>query len=491
MSTSGFRRGPVCGVDNCTSRLWRTINGRMVCQFGHVNEYALEFNDEEENMESLASGRMTRRLNNVVGLSQTTARHRIAQKMMDNANTGFLYGSELNVLMLRSMQIILSKQARAVIDIYGLDSDLYISFVKLYWSRLLAESYKDQTSAGFKFAINIAVLLEICYIALCKVTTPVYLTDFLNAVNLELIPCNKAIDCLPASIFRRIPPTSHTKFKFNLNFRASFFKYRYVNRFVKHRSELSQIKLNYQPLLVRLVLNMYLPLELIQLVSEIISRASVSMKFDQEELHPELKLIGILIVAVRIFFQHSPNMYGKWLFLYTEHRNDPERFNTLVNPVAVQAEIQFHSKPKDIFRWDRYKIGQVADLYQKYYLPVSSNENIPTFAKGSGGQKMLVRGLNSIFSLDQETETQADEKLALSKYKEHFSRIYTQLYESDNTHDYKVSKCTLDSLELVDVLVDHFRDNTGLLYRDFEPIVGYGEQIVAIWDKQGIPDREA
>lgn len=492
MSTSGYRRGPVCGVDNCPSRLWRTINGQMVCQYGHVNEYALEFNDEEENMESLASGRMTRRLNNVVGLSQTTTRHKFTQQMMDNAEIGFLYGSELNVLMLRSMQIILSKQARAVIGLYQVDADLYTSYVKLYWSRLLAESYRGQVSAGFKLPIRVPDLLQICYVALCKVTTLAYLTDFLNAANLEQIPCHKVVNCLPASIFRRIPPTSHRTFALNLNTRGKFYRYKGVDRFIKHDSELAQVKLDYLPFLVRLVLEMYLPFEIINLVSAIISQASVSMRLNREELHPELKVIGILIVAVRVFFGRSPDIYAKWLFLYTKHKNDPERFNTLADPVHVQAEIQFHSKPKDIFHWDQYKMDQVAKLYQKYYFPSSSNENISSFAKGSGAQRMLVRGLNTIFSLDREMETHSDEDRALQKYKEHFSRIYTQLYsKSEENHDYKISTATLASFQLVDILVDHYRDDTGLLYKDFEPIIGYGEQMVALCDKQEVPDREA
>ena len=57
---STYIRGPVCGVSNCPSRLWRIIDGRRTCQYGHVMEGDVEFNNEEDEVNA---GVVTRRLN--------------------------------------------------------------------------------------------------------------------------------------------------------------------------------------------------------------------------------------------------------------------------------------------------------------------------------------------------------------------------------------------------------------------------------------------
>lgn len=60
---STFIRGPICGTDNCPSRLWRIIDGRRTCQYGHVMEGDVEFNDDEDDLNGLGAGVITRRLN--------------------------------------------------------------------------------------------------------------------------------------------------------------------------------------------------------------------------------------------------------------------------------------------------------------------------------------------------------------------------------------------------------------------------------------------
>lgn len=43
--------GPVCGINNCTSRQWRIVDGQSICRNGHVREGDVEIVDDEfENM---------------------------------------------------------------------------------------------------------------------------------------------------------------------------------------------------------------------------------------------------------------------------------------------------------------------------------------------------------------------------------------------------------------------------------------------------------
>ncbi|KAK9433656.1 hypothetical protein V1505DRAFT_122312 [Lipomyces doorenjongii] len=54
-----WRWGPVCGIDNCRSRLWHTVDGLQYCQYGHQNEGAVELAEDDDDFQ-FTQGRTVR-----------------------------------------------------------------------------------------------------------------------------------------------------------------------------------------------------------------------------------------------------------------------------------------------------------------------------------------------------------------------------------------------------------------------------------------------
>ncbi|QPG77246.1 hypothetical protein FOA43_004653 [Brettanomyces nanus] len=469
MSTVGYRRGPVCGVDNCPSKLWRLIDGRNVCQYGHVNEDAIELNDEDENIASAASQGFTRRLNNVSGLTKSQARHKRVEMLKLGQTNSLLYGKQLNLMLVRAMQVILCKQIKCLAEHYNIQGDTFVKVAKRYWCLLLAHMYHGKKSPGEKMSLVFNDLFMVCYLALLQVNAPVYMMDLLNLATLERIPFMKAENSVPPSISRRIPLTSFPLLKGSLISKRSYYNLKGWNRILDSPVTLTNYKLNYLPLLVRLVLKLYLPLEIVTLVKNIIVVLDVKLTLQPGELHPELKLVGLIIVMTKLYFHSSAKTrYNNWVALYYA---DISKLDTDLDPARVEAKLQNHSSPEELVQWDSDEIEQAAKLFYRYYLPPIRNENIANHKKHSTTKKVIVQRLNAIFPIE-ELEGNEPER-ALESYKTHLADIYSKLYEDRalniddaNCHPYE---------HLIDLLVDGFKMDTGLTLEDFKDIVRYGD----------------
>lgn len=475
MSSSGWTRGPVCGVDNCQSRLWRMIDGRMVCQFGHVNEYALDFNDEDENAENFGRGGITRRLNNVSGLSQTGARHRIAERIQESQKETFLYGSQLNLLLVRALQIVLAKQCQKVASIYGVDTKLYYSIVRNYWCVFLAHFYKDQSSAGKRCNVSLQDTLLICYLSLLKLgVQPIYLIDFLNLADLGMIPSAKAVNCLPPSLFKKIPPSAYSQFVGFMARRRRFFDFNRVIGIKRVMSDLSDLKFVYLPLLTRFVLQMYLPLEVIPLTEKLIDLCQVKLNYIPGKLHPEMKLYSAFIATTLTYFKRNPKLYSKWIGLYFANRKDPSRFNVDIDPVSILGEVRNHSRVDELLRWNTTQISEITKLFYRYYYPEIKNDNISPTVKDYGSQKIIFQRLAAIFPID---DTFDHTKHTLKQLEDHIIAIYKRLY-SFKEIPRKIDTDKVPSTKLLDILADNFKIFTGLTFDDFSDVWDYAHQLL-------------
>lgn len=130
-------RGPVCGVNNCRSRLWRTINGQKVCQYGHIREGDLEIDEEDGEVFT-----QTRRLNiSTLTQSQAHSIHEISQQK--KLETEKLYGTAGRNLFLRCYQHVLRAQVRWLIANKGLPR-VAEKIVKELWTVYLESIYTDE-----------------------------------------------------------------------------------------------------------------------------------------------------------------------------------------------------------------------------------------------------------------------------------------------------------------------------------------------------------
>ena len=132
---STYIKGPICGVDNCRSRLWRIIDGRRTCQYGHVMEGDVEFNDDEDDVNAM--GVVTRRLNlttNATGNFQSSLSLSQSQRSTLGSNkTEKIYGKDGRLLFIKCFQYILRKQTEWLIEKENFPNS-YSDLVKLIWT---------------------------------------------------------------------------------------------------------------------------------------------------------------------------------------------------------------------------------------------------------------------------------------------------------------------------------------------------------------------
>lgn len=140
-------RGPPCGIENCRSRLYRTQDGLTICQYGHVQEGSIEFDDDAD--QPIVT---TRRLNAVAlderGHLASQSSQRLSQ---DKRKQERLFGDEARPVYYRCLQKILKHQLDAILNLfYGVNSvekDLTL-VVKTNWCRILNLIFDDGDEQG-------------------------------------------------------------------------------------------------------------------------------------------------------------------------------------------------------------------------------------------------------------------------------------------------------------------------------------------------------
>ncbi|ANB11153.1 Rrn7p [Sugiyamaella lignohabitans] len=116
-------RGPVCGVDNCRSRLWRSVDGRKVCQYGHVKE-GIEVGDDDDDF--LAFGRV---------ISRPSSRRNSSAQEKEHA----LIGAAAQALYFQCLQVVLRQQVKWLIEEKGVPSELE-GVVRSLWTILVNQT---------------------------------------------------------------------------------------------------------------------------------------------------------------------------------------------------------------------------------------------------------------------------------------------------------------------------------------------------------------
>ncbi|CEP62767.1 Rrn7p LALA0_S06e03334g [Lachancea lanzarotensis] len=219
---STFFRGPLCGTDNCRSRLWRIIDGRRTCQYGHVMEGDVEFNDDEDDINSM--GVVTRRLNlttNATGnfRSSMNSQSQSSQKSSEFAK---VYGEEADRLFLNCFQHILKLQCRWLIENQKFPP-IFRDVVKTMWMRLLKsldhdesenlETQNETPTERFNYSQNhsrrmglsLLSTLALLYTAGVHLKLPAFWPDYLRWICSMKLIYFKANMQLPSSWRKSLP----------------------------------------------------------------------------------------------------------------------------------------------------------------------------------------------------------------------------------------------------------------------------------------------
>lgn len=128
MSQHAWFKGPRCGVDNCRTRLWRSIDGRQVCRYGHVKEGDLEIGEDEDDFFSSQGRRLVIPSQD---LSQRAA--------TDDGTPKVLFGSEGTALFMQCFQYLLRRQLAWLIGDAGMPKELE-AVVRALWAMYIDET---------------------------------------------------------------------------------------------------------------------------------------------------------------------------------------------------------------------------------------------------------------------------------------------------------------------------------------------------------------
>ncbi|KAL6946901.1 hypothetical protein ACO0QE_001754 [Hanseniaspora vineae] len=196
---STFTRGPVCGVDNCPSRLWRNLDGRRTCQYGHVMMGDVEYDDDGENI-----GVGTRRIRLTTdsrGNFQSSQLQGSQSQHSQRREVEVLYGKDATLHFLRCLQTILAQQTVEVLQIFeGVPVEAFTELVKSFWIRYLSIIQHEETT-GLSLISNICFI----YMALIVANVPVFCKDLWDNILDLKITYHQSSKCLPDGWFQKLP----------------------------------------------------------------------------------------------------------------------------------------------------------------------------------------------------------------------------------------------------------------------------------------------
>lgn len=387
-------RGPVCGVNNCPSCLWRRVNGQNLCQYGHIRDNDIEIDDDDDI--GSKAGLPGKRIKNIDGLKKS--------KEDKNVTSNRKYGNEFINLKFKCYQIILAKNTKFILTELNMSKDqakLYISKIKFLWCKLIQYTIDKKFDHYSYKHIDFSYLNIINYLAIMNLNLPIYLSDFILLTMNKNYYSERAEYCLPRSLRIQIPYSKTT----NFHGRTIFNYLRRLNSnfcqdmISKHIIDNNFNELNYFPLLVRTVLFLKLPIKIIQLVKNFIDLNKIEFKFNYfntDKIHPELKILTILIIISKIYFIKNENLLNDWFNRYL--LNDKFNFNNLEFKKKLYRKTSFNN----LVNWSNEEIDNFINFYNSNVLPNVDASNIASNSESNDRIKMqIAKSINEIFKFER------------------------------------------------------------------------------------------
>lgn len=192
-------RGPICGIDNCRSRLYKSYAGRKICQYGHVVEGNVEFAEDDGDAYT-----QTRRINlliNDTGFGSSVSTSAVPTQASTPTLLSRLYGKDARALHYKAAQHVLQKIVPLVVKEFYPADPLFLQNVslltKVFWVRF-CKRFHEVTSPT---TLDLYVLI---YLAMRQVNQhPIYVDDFLSLLRHNKTPYLNAASLIPQHYLRQ------------------------------------------------------------------------------------------------------------------------------------------------------------------------------------------------------------------------------------------------------------------------------------------------
>lgn len=457
---STYIRGPVCGVSNCPSRLWRIIDGRRTCQYGHVMEGDVEFNNEEDEVNA---GVVTRRLNlttSATGNFQSSLSGSQSQNLQRPAGGKKIYGSEANILFLKAFQLILKQQSSWLIREMNFPTE-FDQIVKLIWMQYLkwineeevrqepsesnssdeeeSSAYNSRMALG-RFQLNMLSAVTIMYMAAVHLGLPAYTSDFVKWIASARFPYYKAIRKLPET-WREKLPSSHLRLlegekpPNNGQIQAKICQTCFRTKFLK----VFNGKVICEGLVLKLTMLAVLPPEFYFFTVGLITNLDIKsyynlieypfLKFRKYNLWPELRTIGFFLLATRWLLMSDKETYPlQWIQSLSRrpHGTDTSRDATIDE---LLTGISSKREDGNVFEWSKGETSQYLKWIEDSFLSIQ-----PDDPKMKIDHRIAKRKLLKIFPIDSDTTTSVTINADQSNFVEQLQEKYLYFLSEVESH---------------------------------------------------------
>jgi len=492
---STFIRGPVCGIDNCPSQLWRIIAGRRTCQYGHVMEGDVEFNDDEDNMAN--AGVITRRLNLTTGATgnfQSSFNNSQLNHSQNASKDKKVYGEKARKLFLRSFQYILRHQVSWLMKEQNFPEQ-FEDTVKIIWMEHLKimnndrgenseffsngdndtdryTTQEDLSDSGdidserawsfhgvTRLKLSIHSMIAILYLAAVHLGLPVYINDFTRFICATTFPYYKANHILP-KVWRDKLPNYYLGV---LSGKKIPKDGQLINKIVFtctkiHFHRKFNCEVNIKILILKEIISIKLPPEFFLFTTSIIRLIegeetfslleSDNITFTSYHRFPEIRAISYLILAVRLVLICDEPSDGKFLYptdwitsivggIDSGTMNIEDRMTGLFYP-SLDDETTY--KDDDPYNWTEDSTSSFLDWVEKVYLSTDqrygdSNEENKALTID---QRIAKRKLEKIVPLESDSFPRvfrdSNPVSTVEKLQENFIKL-SKLREIDNINE--------------------------------------------------------
>ncbi|QLQ81105.1 hypothetical protein HG537_0E04600 [Torulaspora globosa] len=419
---STFIRGPLCGVSNCPSRLWRIIDGRRTCQYGHVMEGDVEFNNDDDDLAS--AGVVTRRLNLTTGATgsfQSSFNGSQSHSQQRLTGSKKLHGHQAKLLFIKSFQLVLRAQAKWLIREKNFPNE-FEQIVKLIWIRYLQwlansdpahteaedqeNEWQDDRLERTALQLSMSAAVSMLYMASVHMGLPVYTADFIRWIAAAELPYYKANSLLPESWKQQLPSTylrlldggkPPTDGRILLKVSQLCFRTAFTRQF--------NCKLQYEGLILKLILLGTLPPEFYFYTVELIKLVDETDNFTLIE-HPkkfftkyyqwaELRVIAYFLVTVRWTLLCNEEAYPlRWI---SSLLNRAQRLDTSASQDNLLAKIFSSKDHLNVSDWSQDETSTYLQWFKQSFLPLQTEQANTTI-----DHTIAQRKLHKIFPLDPE-----------------------------------------------------------------------------------------
>ncbi|EDK38909.2 hypothetical protein PGUG_03007 [Meyerozyma guilliermondii ATCC 6260] len=422
-------RGPICGVDNCRSQLYRSSDGLKVCQYGHVMEGNIEINDDQD--ENYVA---TRRLNiNLTGLggefaSSSNAAAMQSRGITKNKDSKKLYGVHAKKLYLRCFQLSLQHKIKAIVtetcpqqQQKEFEHSL-VAIVKVYWARILID-YMPHINGNDRKAPSAIDALAIIYLAILRLNhISVYLVDLIPKINDNTIPYMRSLHLLPKEMVVALPSYYHKSIQppFPVTISELLRSIRTIASKVG-QEELTIPKSYYYSLVFSIMRDSLLLPNTPTLfclcidIAKSIDFGKINPVAKTPDLYfPETVVLSLVILIVSNTLRDSPFSTEKWLSALDEHEQNSEF------PFA-HKDIE----DTDLLKWSDFKVEKYCQWLYNNIVPAKNKIG----ASGTYSDELSIadKRLFQIFSDDTDTSNYPVPKLDTQQDSDPTLRTATEL----------------------------------------------------------------